>query len=89
MQQIIPVGWSKERVQEYFIWAKKVTDGARGINQKLEEQLDEIYSKGTLGLVPKLLFFPLTLHKTLFSSFLFHILLWKQREYTQYKSIHH
>ena len=47
MQQIIPVGWSKERVQEYFIWAKKVTDGARGINQKLEEQLDEIYSKGT------------------------------------------
>ena len=54
MQQIIPVGQSKEYIQEYFIQAKKVIDRARGINQKLEEQLDEIYSKGTLGLVPKL-----------------------------------
>ncbi|GES92193.1 guanosine-3',5'-bis(diphosphate) 3'-pyrophosphohydrolase MESH1 [Rhizophagus clarus] len=42
----VPTGWSKERVQEYYIWAKKVTDGARGINQKLEEQLDEIYANG-------------------------------------------
>ncbi|RIA87973.1 HD domain-containing 3 [Glomus cerebriforme] len=41
-----PIGWSKERVQEYVIWAKKVTDGARGTNQMLEEQLNEIYSKG-------------------------------------------
>ncbi len=54
MQQIIPIGWSKERVQEYFIWAKKVIDGARGINEKLEEQLDEIYLKVLLDLYQKL-----------------------------------
>ncbi|CAB4397227.1 HD domain-containing protein 3-like protein [Rhizophagus irregularis] len=45
-----PIGWSKKRVQEYYIWAKKVTDGARGINQKLEEQLDDIYANGVFVL---------------------------------------
>ncbi|CAG8579310.1 8896_t:CDS:2, partial [Funneliformis caledonium] len=47
VQRMAPVGWSKNRIQEYFIWAKQVTDGARGTNQKLEDQLDEIYSNGT------------------------------------------
>ncbi|CAG8627004.1 13154_t:CDS:2 [Funneliformis mosseae] len=47
VQRMAPVGWSKKRIQEYFMWAKQVTDGARGTNQKLEDQLDEIYSNGT------------------------------------------
>ncbi|CAG8492167.1 5240_t:CDS:2 [Rhizophagus irregularis] len=34
-----PIGWSKKRVQ-----------GARGINQKLEEQLDDIYANGVFVL---------------------------------------
>ncbi|GBC04655.1 hypothetical protein RclHR1_00580020 [Rhizophagus clarus] len=38
--------YKKKKKKEYYIWAKKVTDGARGINQKLEEQLDEIYANG-------------------------------------------
>ncbi|CAI2174820.1 7615_t:CDS:2 [Funneliformis geosporum] len=46
LQRVAPTGWSKKYIQEYFTWAKKVTDGARGTNQKLEDQLDEIYSNG-------------------------------------------
>lgn len=38
-----PVGWDEERVMEYFIWAKKVTDGCRGVNEKLDSILDHIY----------------------------------------------
>ncbi|OZJ04517.1 hypothetical protein BZG36_02242 [Bifiguratus adelaidae] len=38
-----PVGWSKERVQEYFEWAKQVVDGIRGTNDVLEAQLDELF----------------------------------------------
>ncbi|CAG8465398.1 659_t:CDS:2 [Diversispora eburnea] len=44
IQRSIPVDWTEE---QYFQWAKKVTDGAKGINQKLEDQLEEIYQNGT------------------------------------------
>ncbi|CAG8489308.1 12405_t:CDS:10 [Ambispora gerdemannii] len=43
-----PIGWSIQRVQEYFIWAKKVTDGIEGVNEKLEAELDELYRDATL-----------------------------------------
>jgi len=48
MQRAIPVGWTKERVQEYYVWAKKVVNGCRGVNSSLEQQLDAIFENGTL-----------------------------------------
>lgn len=42
-----PIGWTPERVQEYFQWAKKVVDGIRGTCPALEIELDKIFlSKG-------------------------------------------
>ncbi|KAI9209282.1 uncharacterized protein BJ171DRAFT_486018 [Polychytrium aggregatum] len=46
LQHTPPVGWDQKRVAEYFAWAKKVTDGLRGSNSKLELALDNIYSHG-------------------------------------------
>jgi guanosine-3',5'-bis(diphosphate) 3'-pyrophosphohydrolase len=46
LQQTTPTGWTKERVQEYFIWARKVTDGLMGVNEDLEKLLAEVYRKG-------------------------------------------
>lgn len=46
LQKEAPVGWSSERVLEYFAWAKKVTDNCRGINAKLDGILEEIYKQG-------------------------------------------
>lgn len=42
-----PDGWTPERCDEYFKWAKQVVDNLRGTNQKLEAALDVIFkSKG-------------------------------------------
>jgi guanosine-3',5'-bis(diphosphate) 3'-pyrophosphohydrolase len=38
-----PASWTPERVAEYFIWAKKVTDNLKGSNDTLEKSLDKIY----------------------------------------------
>lgn len=43
LQQSIPEGWTKERCNEYFVWAKKVVDNLRGTNEKLENELDKIF----------------------------------------------
>ncbi|GAA5838279.1 hypothetical protein JCM9279_003186 [Rhodotorula babjevae] len=42
-----PAGWSVKRIQEYFIWAKRVTDGCVDVNPGLGAQLDEIYKSAT------------------------------------------
>ncbi|KAG9290829.1 hypothetical protein G9A89_010978 [Geosiphon pyriformis] len=47
LQRAVPIGWSFQRVQEYFIWAKRVTDGAKGVNQTLESQLENLYENAT------------------------------------------
>ncbi|XP_076544757.1 metazoan SpoT homolog-1 isoform X1 [Osmia lignaria lignaria] len=39
-----PVGWSPERIKEYFKWAKAVIDGCRKTNSNLETELDKIYA---------------------------------------------
>ncbi|KAJ3350660.1 Guanosine-3',5'-bis(diphosphate) 3'-pyrophosphohydrolase MESH1 [Entophlyctis luteolus] len=31
-----PVGWTQQRVHEYFLWARRVTDGCAGTNTALE-----------------------------------------------------
>lgn len=41
-----PDGWSIQRKQEYFDWAKKVVDKIRGSNAELEMIFDGIYKKG-------------------------------------------
>lgn len=38
-----PVGWSKQRVSEYFDWAKEVVDQMRGTHPGLEYLFDQAY----------------------------------------------
>ncbi|XP_076061734.1 metazoan SpoT homolog-1 [Oratosquilla oratoria] len=45
LERQTPIGWSEERVQEYFEWAAKVVKGCRGTNAHLEEQLDKLFKK--------------------------------------------
>lgn len=40
-----PAGWSLERKQEYFDWAKSVVDRIRGTNERLERRFDQLYRK--------------------------------------------
>lgn len=40
-----PAGWTLQRKQEYFDWAKEVVDRIRGANPALERAFDEAYSK--------------------------------------------
>jgi guanosine-3',5'-bis(diphosphate) 3'-pyrophosphohydrolase len=40
-----PAGWSLQRSQGYFDWAKEVIDGLRGTHENLEAIFDEVYEK--------------------------------------------
>lgn len=40
-----PIGWSEQRVKEYFRWAKQVVDGLRGTNKEMENSLDKIFRR--------------------------------------------
>ncbi|XP_051776217.1 guanosine-3',5'-bis(diphosphate) 3'-pyrophosphohydrolase MESH1 [Erpetoichthys calabaricus] len=40
-----PVGWSEQRVQEYFIWAAQVIKGLRGTSATLEEKLNQLFKE--------------------------------------------
>lgn len=43
-----PIGWSLERQEQYYIWAKKVVDNMRGTNAELERKLDDIFKEKNL-----------------------------------------
>lgn len=45
MTKQIPVGWSAQRVHDYFTWAEQVVAGLRGTNAQLEHQLDAVFSQ--------------------------------------------
>ena len=45
-----PVGWTEQRVQEYFVWASKVVHGLRGTNKVLEQKLDELFQERNIKL---------------------------------------
>ncbi|XP_069758566.1 guanosine-3',5'-bis(diphosphate) 3'-pyrophosphohydrolase MESH1 [Narcine bancroftii] len=45
MKCCTPQGWTKERVEEYFVWASKVVAGLRGTNQALENSLDALFKE--------------------------------------------
>ena len=40
-----PTDWPLQRQREYFDWARRVVDGVRGANAKLEALFDEAYSR--------------------------------------------
>ncbi|XP_061102107.1 guanosine-3',5'-bis(diphosphate) 3'-pyrophosphohydrolase MESH1 [Conger conger] len=40
-----PVGWTEERVHEYFVWAAQVVRGLRGTNQILENKLQQLFKQ--------------------------------------------
>eukprot|EP00026_Physarum_polycephalum_P014121 Phypoly_transcript_14597.p1 GENE.Phypoly_transcript_14597~~Phypoly_transcript_14597.p1 ORF type:complete len:210 (+),score=34.85 Phypoly_transcript_14597:99-728(+) len=39
-----PASWDSERVQGYFVWAKKVLEGTKGINAGLEKALSDVFA---------------------------------------------
>lgn len=43
LQRATPLGWTPERVVEYFEWSHKVVAGLRGTNHALEAALDEVF----------------------------------------------
>ncbi|GAA5834906.1 hypothetical protein JCM11251_002058 [Rhodosporidiobolus azoricus] len=42
-----PRGWSVQRIQEYFVWSKRVTDSCKDVNPGLGAQLETIYKEAT------------------------------------------
>ncbi|XP_054466402.1 guanosine-3',5'-bis(diphosphate) 3'-pyrophosphohydrolase MESH1 [Anoplopoma fimbria] len=38
-----PAGWTAERVQEYFVWAREVVRGLKGTHSALEAKLEELF----------------------------------------------
>ena len=45
-----PAHWDLARRREYFEWAKRVVDGCRGVNRKLERAFDDAYREGVAAL---------------------------------------
>ncbi|XP_012225429.2 guanosine-3',5'-bis(diphosphate) 3'-pyrophosphohydrolase MESH1 [Linepithema humile] len=44
LEKSTPIGWTSERVKEYFKWAKAVIDGCRNTNANLERELDVLFA---------------------------------------------
>ena len=40
-----PVGWSQQRVDEYFAWAYQCVRGLRGTNPVIEAQLNDLFKQ--------------------------------------------
>ncbi|XP_043495603.1 guanosine-3',5'-bis(diphosphate) 3'-pyrophosphohydrolase MESH1 [Polistes fuscatus] len=45
LQKSTPIGWTPERVKEYFKWAKAVVDRIRRTNSNLEIALDKVFEE--------------------------------------------
>lgn len=45
-----PVEWDARRKREYFEWARRVVDGCRGVNTRLEAAFDAAYEAGVAAL---------------------------------------
>ncbi len=48
-----PLDWSKERKLKYLDWAKKVVEGAKGLNTKLDQYFDQVYKDVYAMLISK------------------------------------
>ncbi|XP_066996962.2 guanosine-3',5'-bis(diphosphate) 3'-pyrophosphohydrolase MESH1 [Anabrus simplex] len=40
-----PVGWTNERVHNYFVWSKQVVDGLKGTNKEMENELYSLFKE--------------------------------------------
>ncbi|KAM7360283.1 metazoan SpoT homolog-1 isoform 1-T2 [Cochliomyia hominivorax] len=45
LEETLPIGWTEQRRDEYFVWAKRVVDNLRGTNKEIENELDKIFKK--------------------------------------------
>eukprot|EP00092_Neocalanus_flemingeri_P019901 GFUD01021558.1.p1 GENE.GFUD01021558.1~~GFUD01021558.1.p1 ORF type:complete len:194 (-),score=63.29 GFUD01021558.1:155-736(-) len=45
LERTTPRGWTEERKLEYFVWSAKVILGCRGVNQDVEDLLDEVFER--------------------------------------------
>ncbi|XP_014264849.2 guanosine-3',5'-bis(diphosphate) 3'-pyrophosphohydrolase MESH1 [Maylandia zebra] len=45
LNRCTPVGWTAERVQEYFLWAFEVVNCLKGTNLALEKKLEELFKE--------------------------------------------
>ncbi|XP_038622944.1 guanosine-3',5'-bis(diphosphate) 3'-pyrophosphohydrolase MESH1 [Tachyglossus aculeatus] len=45
LRRCTPVGWSEQRVQEYFEWAAQVVRGLRGTNPQMEAALQQLFEE--------------------------------------------
>ncbi|XP_061886516.1 guanosine-3',5'-bis(diphosphate) 3'-pyrophosphohydrolase MESH1 [Entelurus aequoreus] len=45
LNRCTPVGWTAERVQQYFVWASEVVKGLKGTNSTLEDKLEELFKQ--------------------------------------------
>ncbi|KAL7417602.1 hypothetical protein BDY24DRAFT_375417 [Mrakia frigida] len=50
IQSAVPTGWTVQRVQAYFRWAKEVTDICKASNPTIAASLQDIYDYGTFVL---------------------------------------
>ena len=50
LNKATPLGWSKERVDEYFEWSAKVIHGMLGDNKQLEDKLEEVFNTRGISL---------------------------------------
>ena len=48
LKRCTPKGWSKDRVQEYFVFAFDVVAGLRRINDPMERELDKLFRERDL-----------------------------------------
>lgn len=44
LERRTPIGWSEERVQEYFVWAAKVVKNLEGTNAEMEANLRILFT---------------------------------------------
>lgn len=47
LKRVAPAGWTRERVNEYFAWSKRVTDNLGQANGPMKAILDDIYQSYT------------------------------------------
>jgi guanosine-3',5'-bis(diphosphate) 3'-pyrophosphohydrolase len=45
LNRVAPVGWTQQRVSEYFEWAAKVIAGAKGTSTSIEDQLQAVFDE--------------------------------------------
>ncbi|XP_001369058.1 guanosine-3',5'-bis(diphosphate) 3'-pyrophosphohydrolase MESH1 isoform X7 [Monodelphis domestica] len=50
LKRCTPVGWSEQRVQEYFEWAAQVAKGLQGTSPQMEEALQKLFQERGLSL---------------------------------------